>query len=193
MSTTSPLPSRLPPLIGRVYCVGDDVGADDILAPEYLTFDLDDPQERRWLGAYALAGLSGQSGEFVAVGGFKSPFSIVVAGRRFGHGSARLHSPISLAEAGVGCVVAETFSSGFLRAATNAGLLLGLTFARSGEWKRVETGAKVRIDLEQPALHVGSERLALTPPGARRDIVQAGGLAEYLRHTIPVQPAAPPR
>lgn len=182
-------PDNLSPwrtISGRVFPVGDDVGAEAIIAPEYLTFDLDDAAERRWLGAYSFASLAETAGEFVPVGEFRSPYAIVVAGRRFGHGSARIHSAVALAEAGVRCVVADTFASGFLRAATNAGLLLCLTFERPRAGRLLGRGAEAQIDLAAPALVAGSERVALTPPGAVLEIVEAGGLAALLAGRRPI-------
>ncbi len=173
-------------LSGAVFRVGDDVGADAIIAPEYLTFDLDAPEERRWLGAYAFASLAETAGEFVPVGAFRSAFAIVVAGRRFGHGSARIHSAVALAEAGVRCVVADSFSAGFLRAATNAGLLLCLTFEQPGAGRGIERGVAAKIDLAKPALVAGPERFPLNPPGAVLEIVEAGGLTALLRRSAPV-------
>lgn len=180
-------------VVGQIYCAGDEVSAADILGPEYLSFDLDDPTERRWLGAYALARLADRAGVFVPVGEFRSAYSIVVAGRRFGRGSARVHSAVALAEAGVRAVVAESISGEFMRAATNAGLLLCLTFGAPGSWTRLRTGDQGVVDLEEPALRVGDERLALHPPGVVREIVESGGLAATLRAGSVDQPAARPR
>ncbi len=172
-------------ICGLVYRVGDDFSADEILAPEYLSFDLDDPEERRWLGAYAMAHLTGQPTGFVPVGEFRSPYSIVVAGRQFGCGSARLHSPVALAEAGVRCVVADSFAPGFMRAAVNAGLLHCITFATPGEGADIDSGTQVEVDLDQLILGVGDRRLALAPIGITRKIVEAGGLAAYLKADEP--------
>lgn len=182
-------PDNLSPwrtISGRVFPVGDDVAAETIIAPEYLTFDLDDAAERRWLGAYAFASLAETAGEFVPVGEFRSPYAIVVAGRRFGHGSARIHSAVALAEAGVRCVVADTFASGFLRAATNAGLLLCLTFERPGAGRLIDRGTRAQIDLATAALIAGLERIPLNPPGAVLEIVEAGGLAAMLLRSAPI-------
>ena len=174
------------PLIkGQVFCVGDDVSAEDILAPEYLSFDPDDPEERRWLGAYALVHLADRCGPFVPVGAFLAPYSILIAGRQFGHGSARIHSPIALAQAGVRCVVADSFGPGFMRAAINGGLLHCMTFATPGAGRTIETGAAVVVDLDQSVLQVGHAALALTPAGVTRQIVEAGGLAACLKAANP--------
>jgi 3-isopropylmalate/(R)-2-methylmalate dehydratase small subunit len=164
-----------------VYCLGDDVSADDILAPEYLSFDLDEPEERRWLGAYALAQFADRCGHFVELGAFRSPYSILVAGRRFGHGSARVHSSIALSEAGVRCVVAGSFATEFMRPAVNGGFLQCVTFANPGEVDWIETGSEAIVDLDQSVLMIGDERIVLAPAGVTRDIVQAGGLPAYLK------------
>lgn len=179
--STQATPPFGPLIQGQVFCLGDDISADDILAPEYLSFDLGDPEERRWLGAYALAHLADRYGPFVPVGQFLSPYRVLVAGRQFGRGSARIHSPIALAEAGVRCVVADSFGPGFMRAAVNDGLLHCMTFAIPGSGRAIETGADVIVDMDQSILRVGRLALALTPAGVTRQIVEAGGLAACLR------------
>ena len=170
---------------GLAFCVGDNLSAEDILAPEYLSFDPDDPEERRWLGAYALAHVAKQYGSLVSVGEFLSPYSIIVGGRQFGCGSARIHSPIALAQAGVRCVVADSFGPGFMRAAINGGLLHCITFATPGAGRAIQTGAAVAVDLAQWALRVGPTVLGLTPSGVARQIVEAGGLMACLKAGSP--------
>ncbi len=179
---SDPLPTHSPTSIrGRIYCVGDGIGADDILAPEYLSFDLSDPTERRWLGAYALARLADSFGTFVPVGEFHSTYSILAAGRDFGHGSAREHSAIALQEAGVRCVVADHYCPGFLRSAVNGGWLHCLRFATSAGERRLATGMSVEIDMDALTLRTPEQRIELAPPGVMREIVAAGGLAAFLK------------
>jgi len=170
-----------PRIEGKVFCLGDDIGADEILAPQYLSFDPSDPEERRWLGAYALAHVADRYGPFVPVGEFRSPYATILAGRLFGRGSARIHSPAALAEAGVRCVVADSFGPGFMRAAVNGGLLHCMTLAAPGCGRAIETGAEVVVDLDQSMLRVGPSALPLTPAGVARQIVEAGGLAACLK------------
>lgn len=181
MPSNPPNADAGPVISGLAYCVGDDVSADDILAPEYLSFSLYDPEERRWLGAYAMASLADRLGPLVEVGAFKSPYSIIVAGVGFGRGSARIHSPVALAEAGVRCVVAGSFAPGFMRAAVNGGLLHCALFARSGQHARIQTGDRIHVDLGQCTLTTGESTTALAPVGVTREIVEAGGLAAYLK------------
>ncbi len=49
---------------------------------------------------------------------------IIVAGKNFGCGSSREHAPRSLLQAGVSCIVAESFARIFFRNSLNVGLLL---------------------------------------------------------------------
>ncbi|MCC6909541.1 MAG: hypothetical protein IT430_16505 [Phycisphaerales bacterium] len=181
MPADPPPTASLTPLRGRIYCVGDGVGADDILAPEYLSFDLSDPAERRWLGAYALARFADSFGTFVPVGEFQSAYSILTAGRDFGRGSAREHSAIALHEAGVRCVVADSYAPGFLRSAVNGGWLHCLRFATGPGERRLETGMSVEIDLTALTLAAPDQRLKIAPTGVMLDVVAAGGLASCLK------------
>jgi 3-isopropylmalate dehydratase small subunit len=48
---------------------------------------------------------------------------IVVAGRNFGCGSSREHAPRALQQAGISCIVAESYARIFFRNAINVGLL----------------------------------------------------------------------
>jgi 3-isopropylmalate/(R)-2-methylmalate dehydratase small subunit len=166
---------------GRVYLLPDHVGADDILAPEYLSFDPDDPDERRFFGAYALASMADLCGPFVETGRFKSPYSIILAGHRFGHGSARPHSPLALAEAGVRAVLATSFAEGFHRAAVNGGYLLPI-LAPPELRGVVSTGDELTLDLAALTLHAPTGRtFPLPDPGVTTNIVAAGGLTQYVK------------
>ena len=40
---------------GLVYVLGDDIDTDQIIPAEYLVYDLDDPEERKQYGRYALS------------------------------------------------------------------------------------------------------------------------------------------
>ncbi len=69
---------------------------------------------------------------------------IIVAGRNFGCGSSREHAAITLKEAGVGAVVAESFARIFFRNAINLGLPL---ITCRGISNRVKEGDVLEINL----------------------------------------------
>lgn len=94
-------------------------------------------------------------------------FSVVVAGRRYGKGSSREHSPMAEWHAGVRLVIAESFERIYRQNADNVGLLTATDF---GLVERLRAGEA--IDLEE--LLQGRDALAAA-------IVRAGGLMRYGR------------
>ena len=178
------MPVLGPTIEGLAYNLPDDVTADDIIGPDYLTFDLDDPGERRYLGASALAAPAFRlEWPFVDAGQFRSRYSVLVAGHRFGRGSARVHTAMALAEAGVQAVLALSFAEGFLRSAVNAGLLYPL-IAPPGLAARVRTGDCVRIDWPAGRVVLSDDQaLHLPDPGVVPEIVRDGGLLAHARRS----------
>src|SRR5690606_22903001 len=89
-------PPRYNPLMqtlitGKAFVLGDDVDTDQIIPAEFLAYDPTDPQERKFFGMHAMAGVPGpQSGlpdgntRFVPEGEFKTQYRIVVGGKNFG-------------------------------------------------------------------------------------------------------------
>jgi len=96
---------------GKVWLFGDDIDTDVILPGKYLV--LTDPNE---MAKHALEGLVEGFSKKIAKG------DIIVAGKNFGCGSSREHAPLALKYAGVGAVVARSFSRIFFRNAINIGL-----------------------------------------------------------------------
>ena len=103
-------------------------------------------------------------------------FSVVVAGRRYGKGSSREHSPAAERLAGIRLVVAESFERIYRQNADNTGLFTSTDFSLLD---RVERGEAIPIE----ALLVGREPLAAA-------ILRAGGLLafgqQHLRDAAPV-------
>mgnify|MGYP002237874982 CR=1 FL=1 len=72
------------------------------------------------------------------------PGDMIVANKNFGCGSSREHAPLCLKEAGVSCVIAETFARIFYRNAINIGLpIIECPEAANG----IEAGDEVEVDL----------------------------------------------
>jgi len=106
-------------------------------------------------------------------------FGVVVAGRRYGKGSSREHSPMAEWHAGVRLVIAESFERIYRQNADNVGLLTASDF---GLVERLRAGEA--IDLEE--LLQGRDALAAA-------IVRAGGLMRYGRAQMAAsRPALPP-
>ncbi|MBL8342091.1 MAG: 3-isopropylmalate dehydratase [Rubrivivax sp.] len=104
-------------------------------------------------------------------------FSVVVAGRRYGKGSSREHSPMAERHAGVRLVIAESFERIYRQNADNVGLL---TATDLGLVERLRAGEAIELD----ELLAGREALAAA-------IVRAGGLMAYgQRHLLACRPKA---
>lgn len=174
---------------GRAYVLGDDIDTDQIIPAEYLAFNPADPEERKYFGMYAMAGVPrGQMGlpdgqvRFVPEGQFKSPYTIVIGGRNFGCGSSREHAPLAIAEAGARVVVAEFYARIFFRNCVNGGYLLPCeSDARLVD--EIRTGDDCSVDIEQGVLtdHTTGKTFSLKPLGDVKPIIEAGGVFAYAR------------
>jgi 3-isopropylmalate/(R)-2-methylmalate dehydratase small subunit len=176
---------------GKAFVLGDDIDTDQIIPAEYLSFDPTDPQERKYFGMYAMAGVPPrQSGlpagnlRFVPEGQFHSEYTIVIGGRNFGCGSSREHAPLALAEAGAKAVVAEFYARIFFRNCVNGGYLLPCECVERLVGQ-IKTGDDCEIDIDAGKLinHTSGKTFALKPIGDAKPIIDAGGVFEYAKKT----------
>jgi 3-isopropylmalate/(R)-2-methylmalate dehydratase small subunit len=174
---------------GRAYVLGDNIDTDQIIPAQYLAYNPSLPDERKFFGMYAMSGVpESEAGlplghqKFVAPGEFSSDYKIVVGGKNFGCGSSREHAPLALAEAGVGCVIAEFYARIYFRNSVNGGYLLPLESV-----KRLCDDVRTGDDLEVFALdnyvinHTLGERYDLKPLGDVLPIIEAGGVFNYAK------------
>lgn len=157
---------------GKVWLFGDDVNTDVMLPGKYLV--LTDPNE---MAKHALEGL---------VQGFSSKIAkgdIIVAGKNFGCGSSREHAPLALKYAGVGAVVARSFSRIFFRNAINIGLPAVIS---KGAREVLKEGEAITVNLEGGYIQRGNgERLPVeTYPRFLLEILKDGGLLQNLKRRI---------
>lgn len=160
-------------LTGKVWRFGNDVDTDLIIPARYL--NTSDPQE---LARHCMED---------ADPGFASkvkPGEIIVAGKNFGCGSSREHAPIAIKAAGVSCVIAASFARIFYRNAIN----IGLPILESPEASAaIAEGHQVEIDLNTGAIHdcaTGERFHAAAFPPFMQDLIQAGGLIEYVKNRL---------
>ncbi len=92
-------------------------------------------------------------------------FSVVVAGKRYGKGSSREHSPLAHVSAGIRLVIAESFERIFRQNCDNLGLFTSTDF---GLIARIRRGEAISVE----ELVRGREPLAAT-------LLRAGGLLRY--------------
>jgi len=176
-------------ITGRAYVLGDNVDTDQIIPAQYLAYNPALPEERKFFGMYSMsgvpekqAGLPSGGVRFVKEGAFTSDFGIVVAGKNFGCGSSREHAPLSIAEAGVKCVVAEFYARIFFRNSVNGGYLVPLE-SHERLVELIETGDDLEVDLVKGVLHNRTRDRShpLKPLGDVLPIIEAGGIFEYAR------------
>lgn len=172
---------------GAAFVIGDDIDTDQIIPAEHLVYSLDDPEERRFYGRYALSGVPEPvSGlprghiPFTGQDGFTSPFKIIIAGKNFGCGSSREHAPFALQVAGAEAVVASSYARIFYRNAVDGGFIIPYE-SREDLTGVISTGDEVEIDGEQNLLinHTTGQNYPLNELGDVLAIVEAGGIFKY--------------
>jgi len=176
-------------ITGKAFVLGNDIDTDQIIPAGHLVYSLDDPEERKLYGQFALSGVPlANSGlpdggfPFVQSGGLQSRFKIVVAGKNFGCGSSREHAPFALQMANVKAVVAPSYARIFYRNAVDGGFLLPLE-SETDLSKEVSTSDAVEIDMNLLQLNnlTTGKMYRLKPFGDIGAIVNAGGIFEYAR------------
>ncbi len=177
-------------ITGRAYVLGDNIDTDQIIPAQYLSFDPSKPDERKYFGMYANAGVpEGQQGlpngnvPFVKPNQFRSEFDIVIGGKNFGCGSSREHAPLALAEAGIRCTIAEFYARIFFRNSINGAYLVPLeSTARLVD--KIATGDELEVHLTDGYIinkSRNNERYELNPLGDVLPIIEAGGVFEYAK------------
>lgn len=153
---------------GRVFKFGDNINSDVIIPGRYLIYI-----DKERLGQHAFEML----GE--GFGAKLRSFDILVAGRNFGCGSAREQAATAIQGLGVKAVVACSFARTFYRNAINDGLPIVECPAL---YPVVAEGDAIQIDLAAGKIHhAGREHTFPKMPDSVRQILELGGLAEYLK------------
>ncbi|MFJ3054480.1 aconitase family protein [Herbaspirillum sp. NPDC087042] len=137
-----------------------DVSTDEITPiPVLVNYD-----ER--LGRYPYVGL--KAGDRLPIGTDavrNGGFSVTVAGKRYGKGSSREHSPVAERNAGIVLVIAENFERIYRQNADNVGLFTSTDF---GLIERIQAGEAIPIE----ELVASRDQLAAA-------ILRSGGLLRY--------------
>jgi 3-isopropylmalate/(R)-2-methylmalate dehydratase small subunit len=159
-------------IIGKIWKYGDDVNTDVIFPGKY-TYTVTDAKEM------AKIAMEDLDAEFA---GKVQPGDIVVGGKNFGCGSSREQAAFCLKYAGVGAVVAKSFSRLYFRNCINAGLP-ALTLPESPDI--FSAGETVEIDLKAGTLtcEKGLYRFPPLPP-AVIGIFNDGGLIPHTRKAL---------
>jgi len=154
---------------GRAWKLGDDISTDHITPGRYfhLRSRIDE------LSEYALVDVRPEFAREVQAGDF------VVAGANMGIGSSREHAPLVLKVKGVRAVLAKSFARIFFRNCINLGLP-----AIACDTDAIEDGDELALDLERGVVvnRTRSIEIEFPPfPDMVREILDAGGLIEYLK------------
>ena len=154
---------------GTAYKYGDNVDTDVIIPARYLAI-----QDKKELASHCMEDIDTEFVKQVNTG------DIMVAGKNFGCGSSREHAPLVIKEAGVSCVIAETFARIFFRNAINIGLpIIECREASEG----ISAGDEVEIDFDSGDIKdiTTQKTYQGTPfPDFMQGIINAGGLVGYI-------------
>ncbi len=154
---------------GKVFKYGDNVDTDVIIPARYLNMT-----NYAELAAHCMEDIDKDFIRNVKKG------DIIVANKNFGCGSSREHAPIVIKEAGVSCVIAETFARIFYRNAINIGLpIIECKAAAEG----IEAGDEVEVDFDSGVIYnrtKGTQFQGQAFPEFMQRIISAGGLVNYI-------------
>jgi len=176
-------------IIGKAFVLGDDIDTDQIIPAEHLVYSMEDPEEKKKYGQFALSsvpvsksGLPGGYIPFIENGKSKSDYQIIIGGKNFGCGSSREHAPFALKMAGIKAVIAASYARIFYRNSVDGGFITPFE-SQIDLSKKTKTGDILQIDQQGNFVFnkTTNEKFNLKPLGEVAGIVQAGGIFEYAR------------
>lgn len=178
-----------PNIKGNAFVLGKNVDTDQIIPAAHLVYSLDDPEERKLYGKYALSGVpTAESGlpkggiRLTNEGETKSQFKIIIASDNFGCGSSREHAPACLEIAGIEAIVTPSYARIFYRNSVDGGFLIPFESFKDLSVE-IHTGDELEIDQVNHKLKnlTQDKEYPIKPLGSVADIVHAGGIFEYAR------------
>lgn len=170
---------------GKAYVLGDNIDTDQIIPAMHLVYKMDDEEESKLYGKYALSGLPEDvkgNTPFIIEGEFSSEYVVIIAGKNFGCGSSREHAPFCLMKAGIKAVVAKDYARIFYRNAVDGGFVVPFETDETLE-EVIKTGDEVEINTETGELTIINEQELhqLSDLGDVKDIIDAGGLFNFAK------------
>lgn len=177
------------PIKGKAFVLGKNIDTDQIIPAAHLVYSLDNPEERKLYGKYALSGVpAAESGlptggvSLTEDGKTKSQFKIIVASDNFGCGSSREHAPACLEIAGIEAIVTPSYARIFYRNSVDGGFLIPFESYEDLS-SDIHTGDELEIDQVNHKLKnlTQDKEYRIKPLGSVADIVHAGGIFEYAR------------
>jgi len=149
----------------------DNVSTDE-MTPQTVCLLYDERIGGGLLLAYSAGGRNPIITDAIKGGGF----SVIIAGKRYGKGSSREHSPLAHVSAGIRLVIAESFERIFRQNCDNLGLFTSTDF---GLITRIRSGESI-----------GVEELVRDREPLAAELLRAGGLLRFGKHGAPI--ASPP-
>lgn len=171
---------------GKAYVLGNDIDTDQIIPANHLVYDLDDPNERKLYGKFALSGVPEAAAglpdgylPFIKEGENTSEYTVIIGGNNFGCGSSREHAPVALSMAGVQAVVAVSYARIFYRNSIDGGFII--PFESENLTDQIQTGNEVEIKNGELINHTSGKVYRLKDLGEVAGIISAGGIFQYAR------------
>jgi len=155
---------------GEVWKFGDNVDTDLIIPARFLN-----ASDKHELAKNCFADMRAGFMDMI------TPGDIILAGKNFGAGSSREHAPLAIKGAGISAIIAESFARIFYRNAFN----IGLPVLESKEASlSIKEGNQVLVNLSTGEIEnkdTGKRFFARPINDFMRQLVQAGGLVEYVK------------
>jgi 3-isopropylmalate/(R)-2-methylmalate dehydratase small subunit len=176
---------------GKAFVLGNDIDTDQIIPAAHLVYRLDDSEEKKNYGRYALSGVPMEASglpqgniPFIKEGTWQSEYKIVIGGKNFGCGSSREHAPVALNIAGIEAVVAESYARIFYRNSIDGGFVAPFE-SEKHLYKEIKTGDTVKLDTKNGVLTnlTSGVKYQLKRLGDVEEILRAGGIFAYARES----------
>jgi 3-isopropylmalate/(R)-2-methylmalate dehydratase small subunit len=152
---------------GKAWRFGDHVDTDQIIPADRLI-----SQNNSCLGDFLFERVRPDLTKGVKNG------DLIVAGKNFGCGSSREHAPRSIKQAGINCVIAESFARIFYRNSINIGLVLVECKIDAAE------GDVLTVDVDHGVVRneaSGREWTFPEYPQYIKDLIASGGLMARIK------------
>jgi 3-isopropylmalate/(R)-2-methylmalate dehydratase small subunit len=160
---------------GKVWKYRDDVNTDVIFPGKY-TYTITDPNE---MAQHALEDLDSKFAQEV------KKDDVIIAGENFGCGSSREQAATCLKYAGVGAVIAKSFSRIFFRNAINQALP---AIECREAVDNITLGEEVSINFEKGEIFCNKGVFTFSPlPGEILGIFNDGGLIPHVKKILKIK------
>lgn len=170
---------------GKAYILKDNIDTDQIIPAIHLVYKMDDNEESKLYGKYALSGVPEKDineKPFIEEGKYESDYSIIISGKNFGCGSSREHAPFALMKAGIKAIIAEDYARIFYRNSVDGGFLVPFETSKR-LINEINTGDEIEIDTKKYTFKNIStgKQYKLSKLGDVKDIIEAGGIFGYAK------------